>query len=209
MRSSRRNINLCTGFGNRRCFTDKIECKREWHYIQLVEGAKARPPAPTPAKPPKPASTTADYTATPANHFREARLRGLHTYQLSVISEKKKVKEPMSKLSFRLPGTHHAQPSPTSAPLLSAVGGEPRGVSVRIGDHPGGGQECRVKDGLAPLEGNFGACCHDGYPYQKQEQSDLQGGEGCCQSCIEADEHRDARRDEGRAREVCPEQMGR
>jgi hypothetical protein len=77
MRSSRRTINLCTGFGNRRCFTDKIECKREWHYIQLVEGAKPVPPAPTPAKPPKPASTTADYTATPANHFRERRYSGV------------------------------------------------------------------------------------------------------------------------------------
>jgi hypothetical protein len=118
MRSSRRTINLCSGFGNKRCFTDKIESKQEWHYIQLVEGAKARPTSANPAKLPKPASTTADHTATPANHFREARFRGLHTYRLSVISEKKKVKEPMSKLSFRLPGSHHAQPSPASAPLL-------------------------------------------------------------------------------------------
>ena len=36
-----------------------------------------------------------------------------------------------------------SSPSPASAPLLSAVGGEPRGVSVRIGDHPGRGQRCR------------------------------------------------------------------
>jgi hypothetical protein len=34
------------------------------------------------------------------------RFRGLHTYRLSVISEKKKAKEPISKLSFRLPGSH-------------------------------------------------------------------------------------------------------
>jgi hypothetical protein len=50
MRSSRRTINLCTGFGNRRCFTDKIECKREWHYIHLVEGAKARPTSANPSE---------------------------------------------------------------------------------------------------------------------------------------------------------------
>ena len=57
------------------------------------------------------------------------------------------------------------------APLSSVVGGEPRRVSVRIGDHPGASQERRVKNGLAPLEGNFGACCHDGYPYQKKNNA--------------------------------------
>jgi hypothetical protein len=133
----------------------------------------------------------------------------LRSLLLSVISEKKKAKEPMSKLSFRLPGPHHAQPSPASAPLLSVVGGEPRRISVRIGNCPGASQERRAKNGLAQLEGNFGAYCHDGYPYQKQEQCDLQGGEGGCHSCIVADEHRDARRDEGTAREICPEQVGR
>src|SRR5277367_3975583 len=53
-----------------------------------------------------------------AANFRKAHFRGLHTYRLSVISEKKKAKEPMSKLSFRLPSSHHAQPSPASAPLF-------------------------------------------------------------------------------------------
>src|ERR1700684_4341344 len=85
---------------------------------------------------------------------------------------------------------------PASVPLLSVVGGEPRRISVRIGDYPGASQERRVKNGLAPLERNFGAYCHDGYPYQKQEQCVLQGGEGGRHSCIVADEHRDARRDE-------------
>jgi hypothetical protein len=46
--------------------------------------------------------------------------------RLSVISEKKKAKEPMSKLPFGLPSSHHAQPSPTTAPLLPVVCGEPK-----------------------------------------------------------------------------------
>ncbi len=62
--------------------------------------------------------------------------------------------------------------SASSKPLL-AVGDQPRRVLVRIGDHPGGCQERRVENGLAPLEGDFGACCHDGNPYEEQEQSDL------------------------------------
>jgi hypothetical protein len=31
-------------------FYGQIECKREWHYIQLVEGAKARPTSANPSE---------------------------------------------------------------------------------------------------------------------------------------------------------------
>jgi hypothetical protein len=75
-------------------------------------------------------------------------------------SEKKKAKEPMSKLSFRLPGSSSCVAESCVSTVVMVVGGEPRRISVRIGDYPGASQERRVKNGLAPLEGNFGAYCY-------------------------------------------------
>ena len=52
------------------------------------------------------------------------------------------------------------------APVLALVHGEPGHAAVGIRHDPGAGRQRQRDDGLAPLEGVFGACRHDGYPHQ-------------------------------------------
>ena len=89
--------------------------------------------------------------------------------------------------------------------ILWLVESSPRDAAVRIRNHPGARQERGIKDGLTPLERDFGACSHDGYPHQEQKQSDLNGRQRDCQPCPEPDERCEACCDEGTAREICPE----
>jgi hypothetical protein len=89
--------------------------------------------------------------------------------------------------------------------ILWLVESSPRDAAVRIRNHPGARQDRGSKDGLTPLERDFGACSHDGYPHQEQKQSELNGRQRDCQPCPEPDERREACGDEGTAREICPE----
>jgi hypothetical protein len=66
-------------------------------------------------------------------------------------------------------------PCSAAAPVLALVHGEPGHDAVGIRHHPGAGRQRRREDGLAPLEGVFGACRHDRYPHQQQEHTDLEG----------------------------------
>jgi hypothetical protein len=53
-------------------------------------------------------------------------------------------------------------PHSAAAPVLALVHGEPGRAVVGIGHHPGAGRQRPRDDGLAPLEGVFRACRHDG-----------------------------------------------
>src|SRR5258705_96899 len=75
------------------------------------------------------------------------------------------------------------------AQVLALVHGEPGHAAVGIRHHPGAGNQRPIDDGLAPLEGAYVACRHDGHPHQQEEQAHLQRRERGCQPCIHSDEH--------------------
>src|SRR5439155_1497931 len=91
-------------------------------------------------------------------------------------------------------------------PWLALAHGEPRHAAVGICHYPSAGHQHPRDDELAPI-GGAGSCRHDGYPHQQREHSQLQHRERGCQPCMDADEHRYARRDERTAEEVRPGQM--
>ena len=81
--------------------------------------------------------------------------------------------------------------------MLALVHGEPGHAAVGIRHDPGAGRQRERDDGLAPLEGVFGACRHDGNPDEQREDAHLKRRERGGKPCKHTDEYPDARREEG------------